>query len=225
MYSTLALSGDINLKDPFRLIKYNRQFAKDHPQFFKPDGTIVFCGPQGSGKTLSAVRYVRRLHYLYPAAEIVSNMTLKDIETIPYEGLSELMKRPGNGELGTIVLIDEIQTEFSSLESLKISPSAIAAISQQRKRRTHIVGTSQLFTRISKAYREQINAAIDCDCLFGFLQRNRVIDFARCAYDINGNLTNTAYSRHILWTRSPELFDLYDTTSVITRKGVLDVQR
>lgn len=223
MYSRYALKGDLSLRDTIALIRHNREFRKLHPDYFKPDGTIVFCGPQGSGKTLSAVRYVKILTEMYPKAKVISNLRLNFINSLPYTGLTNLKDYPSNGEFGTIVLIDEIQTEFSSLDSKNISPSALAMISQQRKRRYHIVGTSQLFTRISKAYREQISAAIDCDSFFGAIQRNRIIDFKRCAYDINGNLTETAYSGQFLWTRSPKLFDLYDTTTVIERIGTDDI--
>lgn len=221
MYCLSALLGDIRLKDLFKLWSYKKNFAKKNPGYFKPDGTIVFCGPQGSGKTLSAVRYVFRLHELYPDAKIVSNISLKGIDTIPFKGLdTESFKYyPDNGIFGLIFLIDEIQIEFNSLESKNISPSEMAVISQQRKRRVHIVGTSQLFTRISKAYREQITAAIDCSCILGSIQKNSVIDFDACAYDIQGNLTKTAYSRNIYWSRSPSDFDLYDTSVIVSRKG------
>lgn len=227
MYDRNALRGDLSVKDIFRLFRYNREFNNLHPHYFKPDGTLVFCGPQGSGKTLSACRYVYNLVQSYPRAIVVSNVHLTDIDYIPFDGLTNTINNaPNNGEFGTIILIDEIQTEFSSLESSKVSPTVLAIISQQRKRRVHIVGTAQLFTRISKAFREQIRGAVDCDAILGgSIQRNRIIDFARCAYDINGNLTETAYSGQFLWTRKKSDFDRYDTTQVIERKGVLDIVR
>lgn len=222
MYLKSALSGDLSIRDFFRLRKVNREFQKNNPDYFHPDGSICFCGAQGSGKTLSAVRYVNILHKLYPKALIVSNIHLNGIDYIPYTGFTDLTQL-NNGIFGVIALIDEVQTEFSSLDSLKLSPSVINIICQQRKRRFHLVLTSQLFTRIAKAYREQISAAVDCSCLFKTIQRLQVIDFSRCAYDIEGNLTNVAYSKQYYWTRSPELFALYDTSEIVSRVGKNDV--
>lgn len=219
MYCLSALLGDIRLKDLIKLRLFNRDFKRKNPGYFVPDGTIVFCGPQGSGKTLSAVKYVRKLKSYYPDALVISNIDLAGIDVIPFQGLDDMSVYPDNGIYGTIFLIDEIQIEFNSLDSLNVSPSEMAVICQQRKRRVHIVGTSQLFTRISKVYREQISAAIDCTCLFKCIQRNSIIDFDACAYDINGNLTKTAYTRHIYWSRSPSDFAAYDTSAIISRKG------
>ena len=189
MFSKGALKGDLSLKDFFALQSFKRDFAKLNPDYFKPDGSIVFCGPQGCGKTLSAVRYISNIVRAYPKCIVVSNIDLKNIPYLEYKGLKDLSYIPYNGILGTIIFIDEIQTQFSSLESKQVDPSIIAVISQQRKRRLHIVGTSQLFTRIAKPFREQINCVVDCDSVLGCIQRNRIIDFDRCAYDMNGNLT------------------------------------
>lgn len=222
MYLKTALSGDLSIRDFFKLHKLNKDFKKLNPDYFDPDGSICFCGAQGSGKTLSAVRYVYILHKLYPKALVVSNIHLSFCDYIPYQGFSELTKL-NNGIYGVIALIDEVQTEFSSLDSMKLSPTVINIICQQRKRRFHLVLTSQLFTRIAKAYREQISAAVDCSCLLKTVQRLQVIDFARCAYDIEGNLTNVAYSKQFFWTRNPDMFKLYDTSEIVTRVGKNDV--
>lgn len=214
-----SLKGDLRIRDMLAIGRFNKQFKGLHPYYFKPDGIVIFTGPQGSGKTLSAVKYVRNILQAFPNCKVISNIKLTGIDTYEFIGFVEsLDKYPSNGEYGVIFLIDEIQTEFSSLESKNISPSELAAISQQRKRRIHIVGTAQLWTRVAKPFREQTCAAIDCDSILGGrIQRNRMIDFNRCAYDLQGNLTALAYSRQFWWTRSPEDYTAYDTTAVIKR--------
>ena len=63
IYDSLsALSGNFNLEDVPKVFKFKRQFKKDHPEWFYPDGILVFSGAQGSGKTLSAVKYIINLN-------------------------------------------------------------------------------------------------------------------------------------------------------------------
>ena len=172
MYCSEALVSKISLRDLTDKIKYDSRFRKDYPDYFDPDGVIVFTGSQGSGKTLSAVRYIDNLCKLYPKAILVSNCGLHlpnyHGDVLPYTGIPDL-SRLDNGIEGIICLIDEIQTEFSSLESAKLHPSTLSLISMQRKRRLHIVGTSQILKRIAKPWREQLSAVVDCSCLFDFL--------------------------------------------------------
>ena len=81
-----------------------------------------------------------------------------------------------NGFAGVLFLIDEIQLEFNSLESKQIDPSVMQEIAQQRKQRKHIVGTSQVFQRIAKPFREQFKYVVQCRKVLGVLQCNTVID-------------------------------------------------
>ena len=49
---------------PKRLIdtaKFKFNTYRQNPYFFKPCGTLVFCGSQGEGKTLTAVSYIQRI--------------------------------------------------------------------------------------------------------------------------------------------------------------------
>ena len=56
----------VDIDDLAASVKYKRDFRKKNPTYFEPDGILVFCGPQGSGKTLSAVRYVLDLLHAFP---------------------------------------------------------------------------------------------------------------------------------------------------------------
>ena len=126
--------------NPFNLvdyINYKRKFNKNHPNYFSPDGLVVFTGPQGSGKTLSAVNYVFKLLKRFPKAKLVTNLKLIDFpfdnkRIFEFKNGDDLSKY-NNGELGVIFLIDEIQLYFNSLESKNINPDVMVQISQQRK--------------------------------------------------------------------------------------------
>ncbi|MDM8126231.1 ATP-binding protein [Mediterraneibacter glycyrrhizinilyticus] len=68
----------------FKYLKYKFKFAKENPNYFFADGLVVFVGPQGSGKTLSAVNYIYNLLEKYPKAKLVTNVELKDYKIITF---------------------------------------------------------------------------------------------------------------------------------------------
>ena len=76
--SSYALKEKSSFFNIFKQVKYTRDFLKEHPSYFSPDGLLIFTGPQGSGKTLSAVNYVYKLLKMYPRCKIVTNLELTD---------------------------------------------------------------------------------------------------------------------------------------------------
>lgn len=83
------LEGSLNPKHIFEILKYRNKFTKEHPDYFDPEGLLVFCGSQGSGKTLSAVQYVKKLCIEYPRAVLVTNTKINGLPAhtavVPYE--------------------------------------------------------------------------------------------------------------------------------------------
>lgn len=153
--------------------------------YFKPSGVSVYVGWQGGGKTLSAVYHVDRLMSIFPKCKLVTNIIFnKDLidysDRIIYfqsvDELAEKLVKVNNGEYGVIYLIDEIQTYFNALDSKNIPPYVFTEISQQRKQRKLIIGTSQLWDRMAKPFREQANYEIRCNTLFNVLTVQTVID-------------------------------------------------
>jgi hypothetical protein len=178
MISSDAITNKIDFKAIIETIKYKKAYYIDHPDYFVPDGLCVFEGAQGSGKTLSAVRYVCNLMKLFPRCVLVSNIKISDYpfdnkRVFYFRDADDLMKHE-NGEFGVVYLIDEIQLYFNSLESKNVSMEQITEISQQRKQRKHIVCTSQVFGRLAKPLREQFNTVIHCRNYFGCLQWDNV---------------------------------------------------
>lgn len=114
------MRSHVDIDDLFESVKYKRSFRKANPTYFEPDGILVFCGPQGSGKTLSAVRYVLDLLRAFPHAILCSNVKIyglpDSVRYVQYTGL-DCFDRYNNGFEGVIFLIDEIHIEFNSLES------------------------------------------------------------------------------------------------------------
>lgn len=215
------LGGSLNPGRAIDKIAYDIAFEKAHPEFFHPDGFICFTGSQGSGKTLSAVQYIHKLVQRYPDVILVANCALRfpdwQGKVIRYQGY-EQVQTLDNGYSGIILFLDEIQAEFNSLESHKIDPAWFSVICQQRKRRLHVVGTAQLFSRISKPWREQFTACIRCRGWFDLLQYNQVIGLDDVEEDENGNIVKEKASLGKLWFRDPAVYEMYDTWERVERK-------
>ena len=212
------LEGSHNPKNIIDVLKYRRKFTKNHPDYFDPQGLLVFCGPQGSGKTLSAVQYIKKLCEEYSRAILCTNTKIEGLPAhtavVQYEGIESLTKYE-NGEFGVIYFIDEIHLEFNSLESKNVPIEVMIEISQQRKQRKHIVGTSQVYTRMAKALREQIKNVVICKNFFKCIQFNRVVD-GETAHEEDGKLKFDT-SKIVFWFHTPELYNSYDTYAKMKR--------
>ena len=308
----LSPVGGLNITRLFKTAKFKIENYKFNPYFFKPCGTLVFCGSQGEGKTLSAVSYIKNVLEYYPHAILCTNtrirgrpvnayihyskkikteleadyeevfeerreafflgvieelkdefydikypettvedyinlnlasyyfdrssdfedycqseqyqlrdiltdepITTKDIiegkfknVTVQYSGL-DCLKYINNDKCGVIFFIDEIHLELNSLESKNVPVEVMVEISQQRKQRKHIVGTSQRYNRMAKPLREQVKDIVACKNFFGAIQYNKYID-GDSTHEVNGEL---AYDikRRMLWFHSPEMYKSYDT--------------
>ena len=216
--------GSKNIKNIYETIKYKILFARDNPDYFYPAGIWVFGGPQGSGKTLSAVQCVKKLLEDYPKAILCSNMEIKglDREIIPFTDYSQLEKLT-NGEKGVIFFIDEIHVLWNSLESKEIPISEMACFCQMRKDRRVIIGTAQVYSRIAKPIREQLQYFIDCYEWFHLIQYNKIIDPTR-GKEENGEKTGECI-KNVLWFHHPNLYNSYDTLYKISKADRKEQQK
>ena len=224
-----CLDGSKNPLNLVRIILYKRKFYREHPEYFRPDGLLVFCGAQGEGKTLSAVDYVKKLSWLYPKVIICTNVEINGLnpvcKVVEYEGLESLTSIE-NGYSGVIYLIDEIHLEFNSLESKNIPIEVMIEVSQQRKQRKHIVGTSQQFMRLAKPLREQVKNLVLCRKVFNSIQYNKLVNGSTIR-EKDGHIQMDIMKRSI-WFHSPEMYDSYDTYKKMKRyrrdwKGVSSI--
>jgi len=175
-------------------------------EYFRPNGTQIYVGRQGQGKTISAVYHMRKLKKRYPKAIVVSNLDLTEYQPVSHKYVLEFGIDPqkqyvyfqtqeelhlvlvgiNNDKYGVIYLIDEIHTYFNSLESKNTPMFVFTEISQQRKQRKLIIGTSQLFERSSKPLREQVDNVIICRTRFGVFTTHTVYDGVTLEQDYNG---------------------------------------
>ena len=131
-----------------------------------------------------------------------------------YNGL-DCLKDLENGEQGVLYFIDEIHLEFNSLESKNIPIEVMIEVSQQRKQRKHIIGTSQVYMRMAKPLREQIKNVVICRKLLGFVQINRLVD-GETSHEENGKLVFET-QKYIFWFHSSSLYKSYDTYKKMKR--------
>lgn len=202
--------GKFSLIDFVKTLIYKIRFARDNPDYFYPAGIWVFTGRQGSGKTLSAVKCLKKILKEYPKALVCSNLEIKglDREIIPFTNYEQLSKL-SNGIHGVIFLLDEIHVLWNSLESKEIPISEMACFCQMRKDRRVIIGTSQVYGRIAKPIREQLQYIIDCNNIFNLVQINSVLDPSD-VIEKDGHIGCKKLKTQI-WTHKKEDYESYDT--------------
>lgn len=251
----LAFKNDLGILSLPRYIKWKMAYKEADKGNLHSWGSVVFCGPQGSGKTLSAVQYAEKVFSFSPRAILVTNVDLKtypinaymdednniryigtdDIITeqyinehwqdkdyvkpvVQYQGL-EMLTTLKNGKNGVIYLIDEFHLELNSLESKNIPIEIMTEISQQRKQRVHIIGTSQVFMRLAKPLREQIFNVVMCKCYFGCFQLNKMC-MGEEIQEKDGKITADIKARSF-WFHKPEYYEEYDTFAKMKRYTTL----
>lgn len=200
------------------------RFKNFNPDALPVSGLIAFCGMQGSGKTLSAVLYLKAIMDAYPKSICVSNIGLSanvfDLDRIiPYTGIEQLHSLE-NGENGVLILLDEIQIEFNSLESKQMTNPVFELVCQQRKQRKHIIGTTQVFARLAKPFREQFKYAVLCNNVLGSLFSQRIYSAQNVATEEDIKTELTPISSKFYFAK-PEQFNYYDTYQVVKRVGAV----
>lgn len=88
-------------------------------------------------------------------------------------------------------------------------------VSQQRKQRKHIVGTSQVYMRMAKPFREQIKNVVTCRNFFKCIQWNRLID-GETSHEENGKLCFDT-QKLVFWFHTPKIYKTYDTYKKMKR--------
>lgn len=149
-------------------------------------GHYMFCGPQRSGKTSSALWYAEKLGKKYrrkrlryydsendkfvafaepPVVKLWSNFSVG--KPVNRNGLFKLIDEfdPYANEV-RIIIIDEVHTYFPKDVSDKKTKESVkdlnAVFSQLAKRNCYILSTAQIYGRLDKALREQCLYMVDC---------------------------------------------------------------
>lgn len=191
-----------------------KQFVQDlfdkEPDFFPYQGLVIFEGRQGSGKTMSMIEYAMRMQEEFPLCKCCSNLAYK-YENHKLKDWRMLMNYK-NDIFGVIVIMDELQNWFSSNDSKNFPPEMLAVITQNRKNRRIILGTSQNFYLLAKAIRSQATEVRRCTTLLDCLT---IVRRFEPILDSEGIVVEWKNKGMYFFVHNKKLRDSYDTYKVI----------
>lgn len=204
------------------LIDFPNRLALDNllkdPNDFTETGLRLVVGEQGSGKTITVVYLLMNIYKVrFPQVKIRTNMNYLHEDGV-IKSWQDLVFR-NNGNLGEIDVIDEIQNWFNSLQSKDFPPEMFGEITQQRKQRKQILGTSQVWQRVAKPIREQVSIVYKPHTFFGCLT---IVRFYKPCVDDDGSIDSLKYRGMFFFVHNDELrnaFDTYRKIQVMSLKG------
>lgn len=181
-----------------------------------PVGSRVYKGFQGSGKTLSMVKYAFDIQKHFPKCHIFSNIKIKGLNNYHQiendNDVKEALKY-SNGKYGVLVLLDEAHLYFNKKSG--ISLDVLTAISQQRKDRRRIVFSSQIWEELDISLRKQVKEIVACRCLLNKIQINQISDGETLSYDKLKGEYIAQKIRTEIFKHYKELYETYDTLQKI----------
>jgi ATP-dependent Clp protease ATP-binding subunit ClpX len=205
----LLLIKKIYIDFPKRLVMDRLSLDPDRFGFY---GVHVFAGCQGSGKTMASMHLLKQLKEKYPLVKIRSNINI-DFQDGEITDFRDIVSS-NNGIYGQIEYIDEMQNWFDCLESKDFPPEMLAEVTQQRKQAKAIIGTSQVFDRLSKPLREQITLLYKPLTIAGCFTIVRVYDVR---IDNGGQVDKMKMRRLYCFVHDEELRNCYDTYKKVER--------
>lgn len=130
----------------------SRTLALDRGKF----GVYCFTGKQGSGKTYSLVKYIKKHHS--DADTIYSNVTIDGIDYVRLESVDQLLSLKDKKHC--FIIYDEIFTLMS--KQTRITDELMEFLTQQRKMKNIFFTTAQEWLEIPITFRRFVRIQVDC---------------------------------------------------------------
>lgn len=200
----------------------NDMFSRQDYEFFE-SGFHLFVGEQGSGKTITLVYMLLQMQKKYPKMQVRTNMGYK-YENGVINSWKDLVFK-NNGIYGQIDVIDEVQNWFNSLQSKDFPPEMFSEITQQRKQRKCIYGTSQVWGRVAKPIREQVTYVYTPCTILGCLT---IVRKFKPNVDDEGTIDKLESRGMFFFIHNKEIrnaFDTYKKIQVQSLKGFKSEER
>lgn len=122
-------------------------------------GIYCFTGKQGSGKTYSLVKYIKK--HRHEALEIYSNISIGNLEYTEITSIEQLLSLKDKQHC--FIIYDEIFTYLQ--KQSKISPELMEFMTQQRKMRNIFFTTAQEWLEIPITFRRFVKIQIECSTI------------------------------------------------------------
>lgn len=221
MFDCKIAKNGLNIVGMFDFVKMRNRDILEHPERFNLHGILLFCGLQGSGKSLSAFRLINTICELKDDIAIISNVGLSFHNVYPYNGIQTVFDVTENqGDRGTILFLDEIANQFPSTISKEISDDWLTITNMMRKRRLLIIGTTPVFSRLVKPFREQFEYVCVCEQKFGGLFQSN--HWYRCNVETTvlgdsdqENTHNMQEVKHQFFLITRDDVSRYDTNEIV----------
>ena len=199
-------------------VLFPRQFVLDmftrDPNEFQLYGFHLFVGEQGSGKTVATAEFLRRIQKQFPLVHVATNFDYK-YQDSSIDNWKDLVFN-NNGVYGQADVIDEVQNWFSCNQSKDFPPEMIQEITQQRKQRKILIGTTQRFERMAKPLREQVNYLYYPITIAGCLT---IVKVCKPSVDADGQLTKLRGARFYFFVHDKEIRESFDTYHKIKKQA------
>ena len=241
-----ALRGGFNPLDIIRVLGYKIKFKKENPLYFDPFGTLVFCGSQGSGKTLSAVRYCNKLLNDFPYA--VFNITNRpfnarlvatDDELEPFVVVSDVDGQRVTEETIISKQHKYVTVEYDGLDSLKFinnGKQGVLFFIDELHLEMNSLESKNIDIDVMTEISQQRKHIVGSSQVFMRLAkplREQIKNVVLCkcffglvqwnklidgetAVERDGKL-ECEVKKRVLWTHFPELYEEYDTYAKMKR--------
>lgn len=119
-------------------------------------GVYCFTGKQGSGKTYSLVKYLKK--HVKDGQKVYSNVTITGVDYEPIRSVKHLLSL--KDEKKVFIVYDEIFTLMQ--KSSKIDGELMEFLTQQRKMKNILFTTAQEWLEVPVTFRRFVRIQVDC---------------------------------------------------------------
>lgn len=178
-------------------------------------GVTVYCGRQGSGKTIGVVEKVEKIKNRYPECIICTNIDYIKQDLPLTSWLQLLFLR--NGDKGVVFVIDEVQNQ--GLDWSKFPDELLRVVTMQRKQKIKIFLTAQVYKNVVIQLRRQCFDVVECKTFFSRWTRHKCYDADEYNNIVDFSTPEKRMKLHKKWKYSfiqnNHLRKLYNTNQVV----------